>query len=322
MNAHMTRRDFLKIGSLLAAGAGLSGHYTRVFAAGLEKLAKGLPRVVWMQGQSCSGCSVSLLNSDWPGIANVVTEIISLVFHQTLSAAQGQTAMEVMEKMGTGAEPFILVVEGSIPGAMPEACMIGGKDFASLLLPMIRRAQFVMGAGTCATYGGIPAAEGNPTGALSLMEFMKQHGIATERFLVNCPLCPVHPDTIVGTLAYLAGHGYPAVNPEILTPDMYYAHSTHDNCPRFHYYSKHIFAEKFGDDGCLFKLGCLGMLSYTECPRRQWNGGANWCIRASAPCIGCSHPLFNKSKLFPFYRKGELTHAVDYLESDRKGGHS
>jgi hypothetical protein len=42
--------------------------------------------------------------------------------------------------------------------------------------------------------------------------------------------------------------GYPGVNPELLTPDMFFAHSTHDDCPRFHYYSKHLFAEDFGDD--------------------------------------------------------------------------
>ena len=66
----------------------------------------------------------------------------------------------------------------------------------------------------------------------------------------------------------------------------------------------------------------LGMLSYTECPRRQWNSGVNWCVRASAPCIGCSHPQFGKMKDFPFYRLGEHQHAVTYREEDRKGSHS
>jgi hydrogenase small subunit len=317
----LTRRDFLKVSGILAAGAGLSSFYADAFAAGLEKLSKGLPRVIWLQGQSCSGCSVSLLNADNPYVLEVVTDLISLVFHQTISAATGATAMKVVDDMAAGSEPFLLVVEGSIPGTMPEACVIGGRPFADILLPLIRKAQYVVGAGTCATYGGLPAAEGNQTGALSVMEFMAKNGIATAQRLVNCPSCPAHPDSMIGTLAYLAGRGYPGVNKELLTPDMFFAHSTHDDCPRFHYYSKHLFAKKFGDsEGCLFKLGCLGMLSYTECPRRQWNGGVNWCIRASAPCIGCSHPQFGKSKTFPFYRIGEQEHAVQYKESDRKGG--
>lgn len=316
----VTRREFIKLGACIAAGAGLSKFYGDAFATGLENLSKGLPKILWLQGQSCSGCSVSLLNADNPDIVEIVTSMISLVFHQNISAATGEVAVETIRKMENGSEPFILVVEGSVPMGMPTACMIGGRSFSDILSLLIRKAGFVMGAGTCATYGGIPAAEGNVTGASSLLEFMKKEGVRTDQFLINCPSCPVHPDAIVGTLAYLASKGYPKVHPELLTPKMFYAHATHDDCPRFHYYSKHIFAKQFGDsEGCLFKLGCLGMLSYTECPRRQWNGGVNWCIRAAAPCIGCSHPQFGKQKAFPFYRKCEAYHEVGYHETDRKG---
>ena len=47
---------------------------------------------------------------------------------------------------------------------------------------------------------------------------------------------------------------------------MFYEHSVHDECPRFHYWEKEVFAKQFGDDGCLFKLGCLGPLSHTTLP--------------------------------------------------------
>jgi hydrogenase small subunit len=318
--SNITRREFLQMAGALAAAAGLSATHVKVFAEGLEKLAAGLPRVLWLQAQSCSGCSVSLLNSDYPSILEILTQTISLVFHQTVSAAQGETVMEILRKLPESSEEYILVVEGSIPADMPEACVIGGRPFEQLLLPLMRRAKYVVGAGSCAAYGGIPAAEGNVTGAVGLPDFMRKHGIPTERFLVNCPSCPCHPDQIVGTLAYLAGRGYPPVNAELLTPTMFYAHSTHDDCPRYHYYNKHIFAKHFGDsEGCLFKLGCLGMLSYTECPRRQWNGGVNWCVRAAAPCIGCSHPLFAKEKRFSMYRKNEQDLGVDSEENRRKG---
>jgi hydrogenase small subunit len=98
---------------------------------------------------------------------------------------------------------------------------------------------------------------------------------------------------------------------------MFYQHSVHDECPRFHYWEKEFFAKQFGDEGCLFKLGCLGPLSHSTCPRRQWNGGINWCIRAAAPCIGCTSELFGKIRDFPFYRKGEQSHPVKYNESQR-----
>jgi len=109
----------------------------------------------------------------------------------------------------------------------------------------------------------------------------------------------------VSSKADVAAKGYPEVSSELLTPTMFYNHSVHDNCPMFHYWEKHEFAKKFGDPGCLFELGCLGPLSHTNCPRRQWNGGTNWCIRASAPCIGCTSDKFALYRDFPFYRKGE-----------------
>jgi hydrogenase small subunit len=215
---------------------------------------------------------------------------------------------------------YILAVEGSIPAGMPEACVIYGKPLTEILPRLIERADYVVAVGTCAAFGGIPAAEGNYTGSVSVMDFMKSKGMRTQGRLVNCSSCPTHPDSLVGTFACLASEGYPKVDPKLLTPKMFYSNSTHDNCPRFHDYSKHIFAERFGDDGCLFKLGCLGPLSYTECPGRQWNGGVNWCVRASAPCIACSSPYFAKFKNFPFYRKGEREHGVAYSEKARKGG--
>lgn len=316
----MTRRDFLKAGAALAASAGLSSVYGEAFAAGLEKLAGGLPHVLWLQAQSCSGCSISMLDTMNPDIVQVVTEVLSLVFHQTISAAQGETAMEILEKISKSSEPYIVVLEGSLPVGMPEACTIGDSTFLDLFDPIVRKAQFAIAAGSCSSYGGVPAAEGNETGAASLREYLEKKGLKTEGFLVNCPSCPVHPDSIVGTLSYLVERGYPDVDPKHLTPKMFFSRSTHDDCPRFHYFSKHLFAKSFADpEGCLFKLGCLGPLTFTECPRRQWNGGVNWCIRASAPCVGCTAPDFARKKDFPFYRKCEELGAVAYSESDRGG---
>lgn len=301
----ITRRDFIKISSYITAYFGLSSSYTKVFAQGFTKLKSGTPKILWLQAQSCSGCSVSFLNANGPYIQQIVTELASIMFHPTISAAQGEDALKIIEHVKKENFPFILVIEGSIPLHMPKACMLGEKPFEEEVLPLIKKAKYVLAVGSCATYGGIPAAQGNDTGAVGIKDFMEKRGIDYHDKLINCPLCPTHPDSIVGTLAYLAGKGYPEVDDNLLTPKMFYAHSVHYNCPRYHYYEKGIFALKFGDEGCLFKLGCLGPLSYTTCPWRQWNGGVNWCVRAAAPCIGCSHPYFARFKDFPFYRKRE-----------------
>lgn len=308
----------LKLGALLTAGLGLDSVCTRAIADGLEKMVTRQAKVLWLQAMSCSGCSVSFLNADGPTAVESLTDMLSLVYHSTISAAQGTVAMQVIDEV-INSNDFMLVVEGAIPTKIPEACVVGGRPIATILGPALRNAKAVVAAGTCAAFGGIPSGQGNPSGAVGVKDFMQQQGIPVENRLLNCPGCPVHPQCLLGTVAYVISKGYPRVIPGLLTPALFYEHSVHDECPRFHYWEKEIFAEKFGDDGCLFKLGCLGPLSHTTCPKRQWNGGVNWCIRASAPCIGCTSEMFAKNRDFPFYRKGEACHPVTYEESQRKG---
>jgi hydrogenase small subunit len=315
--SQFSRREVLKLGALLAAGLGLDSTYAAAFADGLQKISAGQAKVLWLQGMSCSGCSVSFLNSAEPGPAEILTSMISLVYHSTISAAQGADAMRVIDQVIAGND-FLLAVEGSVPTTMPESCTMGGRTFEAILTPALKNAKAVVALGTCASFGGIPAAEGNPTGAVGLKDFMEKKGISYQNRLLNCPGCPIHPEEIWGTLAYVVSKGYPAVHPKLLTPNMFYAHSVHDECPRFHYWEKEQFAKHFGEEGCLFKLGCLGPLSHTSCPRRQWNSGTNWCVRAAAPCIGCTSEHFAKRRDFPFYRKGEEYHLVNYSESQRK----
>lgn len=316
-----TRRNLLRMGTVLATGAGLGRDYGVLLAGGLEKILAGKAKVLWLQGMSCTGCSVSFLNSEEPGPLQILTEIISLVYHPNISAAQGETVMEVIDKL-TAQGGYFLIFEGSIPVGMPEACVLGGKPLTSILPEVLRNAAAVVAAGTCTAFGGIPGAEGNDTGAVGVGEFMQQQGIAVEGRLINCPGCPVHPQSLLGTLAYVLAKGVPQLHPELLTPDMFYKKSVHDECPRFHQWERLEFAKKFGDEGCLFNLGCLGPRSHTNCPRQQWNGAVNWCVRAGAPCIACTNADFAKRRDFPFYRKGEEVHSVAYREDDRRGTQS
>lgn len=317
-----TRRDFLKLGGLIAAATGLGTLETRALAAGLERIAAGNTPVVWLEGLSCSGCSVSLLNTEEPGPADLLTKYVSMVYHGTVGAPQGEVAVEVLEQAAASGG-FVLVVEGAIPSRMPEACTLGGRSINDWVPMLADKALGVVAVGTCAAFGGVPAAEGNPTGAMSVGAYLQERGRNIDEFVVNCPSCPSHPQSMVGTLAWLAGQGYPEVDPVLLTPVMFYGRSTHDNCPRFHDYNRHIFAGKFGDNvGCLFKLGCLGPQTYTECPNRQWNGGVNWCVRGGAPCIGCSSPDFVRKRDFALYRANEVPIVVGDASGHDEGGSS
>jgi hydrogenase small subunit len=302
----LTRRELLKLGAGLAAVAGLPEAHRAVFARGLEQLAQGAPRVLWLQGQACSGCSVSLLNAE-EDILRAITERIRLAFHTVLFAAQGKLALELIEKAQGSDEPLILVFEGALPGAMPQACTIGGRSLSEILLPVLKRAQFIVAAGTCASFGGIPSAEGNPTGAISLREAMLEAQIPWEGRLVHCPGCPAHPGELLGTLVHLAGQGYPEVKAGSLIPKMFSSACLHDQCPMLSQHHAGVFAMQFGDrDCCLYQLGCRGLDVTADCPRRGWNGGVNWCVQAGAPCIGCNQPSFAKSRSLAFYTKSKF----------------
>jgi hydrogenase small subunit len=297
----ITRRKFLALGAKLAALMSLSPTLVPTVAEALTDLAAGRAPVLWLQGQSCSGCSISFLNSEYPDPAQILTGHISLAFHATLAAATGQTAMETINR-SIDAGGYHLVVEGSIPAGMPGACRMGHELFSDLLTRAALQAKSVLAVGTCAAFGGIPSAENNPTGAESIPFFLLNQQIETP--VIRIPGCPPHPDWIVGALVHLLKFGQPELDHQ-KRPKIFFDRILHDQCPRFADYEREKFAGNFSEPGCLFKLGCLGPITHADCTRRLWNGGINSCINAGGPCIGCTSPGFASSAAFPFYRKGE-----------------
>ncbi len=299
--SQVSRREFLEYGAKLAALLGLGKASLPVIAEGLEDLSSDNPPVLWLQGQSCSGCSVSLLNSGEPGPAEILMRHISLLFHSTLSTATGEVGMEIVhrtiEKGG-----FFLVVEGSMPVGMPEACKMGHEFITELTARAARKANAVIAIGACAAFGGIPAAENNPTGAISVPDFLQNEGISKPT--IRLPGCPCHPDWLVGTLVHMLKFGLPEMDP-LGRPKMFFGRFVHDQCPRFADYERENFAKSFSDEGCLFKLGCQGPITKADCTLRHWNSGTNTCINAGAPCIGCASEHFARKAAFPFYTKGE-----------------
>lgn len=296
----MHRRDFLKLSGLLATSMGLGAVAIPRLADSLEQLSLGKNPVLWLQGQACSGCSVSFLNTDEPGPAEVLTQFISLLFHSTLSTASGDLAMNIVHgsvKRGG----YFLVVEGALPAGMEEACLMGGIPMTRLVASAAKNAKAVITVGTCASFGGIPAAENNPTGAVSVPTYLADQGI--DKPTIRLPGCPAHPDWVVGTLAHVLGFGMPELDDDG-RPLMFYGKTIHDQCPRFADYERERFAKTFGDPGCLFDLGCVGPRSFADCSHRLWNSRTNFCIKAGAPCIGCAMPEFAAKSAFPFYTKG------------------
>lgn len=298
----VNRREFLKLAATMSTAFGI-GNLPQPVQAALKAIdPKAIPKLIYLQGQSCTGCSISLLQAASPSPLTMITDYSQLVYHADLSAASGQIALDVIEKYLSGkAGDYFLALEGSIPAKMPEACMIGEKHLAQYLDQAAKTMSGAVAVGACACYGGIPSAEGNLTGAIGLKEYLDS--IKSDKLVVNIPGCSVHPDWVWLTIVHLVKVGLP----ELVDgkPKLFFEKKIHELCPRYSYFQQEVFARKFGDQGCLFKLGCLGPTTNADCPNRWWNGGRTWCIGANATCIGCASPDFAKKKAFPFYRINE-----------------
>ncbi|MDD5757949.1 MAG: hydrogenase small subunit [Desulfobulbaceae bacterium] len=296
----MNRREFMTMAAALGAAFGVTNLPEPVAAALKQIDPQTIPKLLYLQGQSCSGCSISLLQAQSPSPLTLITKYSQLAFHADLSATSGSQAMNLIERYIAGdAGPYILVLEGAIPEKMPSACVIGDKSLASLLESAAQTMAAAVAIGACACDGGIPGAEGNLTGAIGLPEFFSQRKI--NKSVIQIRGCSVHPDWVWQTVVHLVKIGMPKLN-EIGSPKLFFSRTIHETCPRYHDFQQEIFAAKLGDSGCLFQLGCLGPQTKADCSSRWWNGGQTWCINAGAPCIGCASPLFARQKNMPFYR--------------------
>ena len=296
----LDRREFVKLAAALSATFGIGGFPEPVQAA-LKKIdPAAIPKLIYLQGLSCTGCSISLLQAESPSPLSMITDYSQLAFHADLSATSGKQAIDLIEKFISGqAGDYILAVEGAVPEKMPDACVIGHKTFSSYLEEAAKTMTAAVAVGSCACDGGIPAAEGNLTGAVGLQKFYANRNI--DKIVVNIRGCSVHPDWVWQTIVHLVKVGLPELT-EDGSPSRFYSRTVHETCPRYHDFQQEIFAEKLGEGGCLFKLGCLGPQTYADCSSRWWNGGRTWCIDANAPCIGCASPSFAQKKNMPFYR--------------------
>lgn len=291
----MTRRDFLKVAGLSAGAIGLSA----LDLANLEQVLANPagPNVIWLQGASCTGCSVSFLNrystSAPATVADVLINTINLRYHPQVMALAGQSAVEQAQEAYNSGN-YILAVEGGVPtafnGATCWAWSYNGKDVTMLqaVQSLAPKAKAVLSIGTCASFGGIAAAAPNPTGVKSVAAAT---GIAT----TNIAGCPVHPDWIVWTISQLL-LGRAITKDGYGRPKTLYNRTVHDQCPR----RERDETSSFGNGNCLKELGCRGPETRCNCPQLKFNSGVNWCIGAGAPCIGCTEPAFSGPN--PFYK--------------------
>lgn len=295
----VSRRDFMKYCGLLTATMGLSSSFVpkvaEVFAQPKER-----PPVVWLHFAECTGCSEAILRSMYPWIDELVLEILSIEYHETIMAASGHQAEDTLHaavKKYNG--KFICVVEGAIATKYDGAYgKIGGRTFLEIAKDVCPKAAAVICIGACSCFGGIQAAAPNPGGYKGVGEAL---GIKT----VNIAGCPPNPINLVGTVVnYLLLGKLPALD-DLGRPLFAYGKTIHDQCPRRGHYENNEFVKEFGSPEaakgyCLYKMGCKGPDTYNNCAIAKFNDGTSWPVEAGHPCIGCSEPNF-WDKMTPFF---------------------
>ncbi len=285
----VTRRQFLKFCTVMAGTLALPSAFGTRIAAALE----AAPRtpVIWLEFQDCAGCSESFLRASRPTAAEVILDILSVDYHETIMAASGHLAEEAKAQT-IEAGGYLLVVEGSIPTAEDGIyCCIGGRTAVDILEEAAAGAIAVVALGSCAAFGGVPKANPNPTGAVSVMD------IVTDKPVLNLPGCPVNVVNLTATVVHFLTFGELPAMDDLHRPLFAYGALIHDNCERRGHFDAGEFVRQWGDEGhrkgwCLYQMGCKGPVTYHNCPAVRWNDGTNWPVGSGHGCIGCSEPDF------------------------------
>jgi len=285
----VSRRDFLKFCAVMAGTLALPPSMVPRVVSALEN-ARRTP-VIWLEFQDCAGCSESFLRASQPTAAEVVLDVLSVDYHETIMAASGYLAEETKHHT-IQAGGYLLVVEGAIPQAEDGIyCCVGGRTAVDLLQEAAAGAIAVVAVGSCATFGGIPKAAPNPTGAVSVMD------LVTDKPVLNLPGCPLNVVNLTATVVHFLTFGKLPEMDALHRPLFAHGARIHDNCERRGHFDAGEFVREWGDEGhrqgwCLYQMGCKGPIAFFNCPTVRWNEGTNWPVGAGHGCIGCALPDF------------------------------
>ena len=290
MEKGYTRRDFLKFCGLMGAMLGLQ-------STGISQVVDALqtkPRkpVLWYHFQECTCCSESFLRASHPLVGQILLEMISLDYSDTLMAAAGEQAEAVRNQaMKDFYGHYIMIVEGSIPVGSPGYCTIAGRDAKSVFEEGANGAEAIIAWGNCASSGCIQHAYPNPTKTEPV------HKIYSGKPIINVQGCPPIADVMAGVITYILTFGKLPELDNMGRPVVFYGRRVHDTCYRRPAYDAGLFVQSFDDENakkgyCLYYMGCKGPNTFNSCAVIKWNNSVSYPIQSGHGCIGCSEPNF------------------------------
>ena len=288
-NSSVDRRDFIRVCTLALAAVGMPfSAAAEIARAVVEKKLK--PSVIWLHFQECTGCTESLLRTSHPAVSELILDLVSLDYCETLAAAAGHQAEAALKTaMKANSGKYICVIEGAIPTKDDGIyCMIGDRTALEIVNEVARDAGVIIAIGSCASWGGIPSADPNPTGASGAPKILQG------KTVVTIPGCPANPYNFLGVALQYATYGTLPKLDEKGRPMFAYGRTIHEQCPRRAHFDAGRFALQYGDEGhrlgyCLYKLGCKGPATHANCSTLHFGEVVDaWPIGLGHPCFGCT----------------------------------
>jgi hydrogenase small subunit len=260
--------------------------------------------VIWLSAAGCDGCSMAMLGASEPAVeALLYGEVSDLppitLVHSLLALESGADYRAHLERAAHGdLDPYILVLEGSIM----EESLAGEGSFSRLgtqdgrpltasswVDRLAPGAAAVIAIGSCATWGGIPAAAGNPTGARGLGEHLGPDFRSADGLpVVNLPGCAPPGEVLIETVVSVAEHllrRVPLDLDEQNRPRWLYNEVTHPSAPR----AEGVTAVEQSIEVCC------------SVPAHGWMKRIGGCAQVGGACIGCTAPDF-VDRLLPLVR--------------------
>ena len=181
----------------------------------------GAPTLLWIECGACSGESMAILGAEGRGKRGdtlpgfLEDHGVQLLWHPSLSLESPKQAAALMSRVVTGEQHLsLLCVEGSIihgPHGSGRYDTFEGRPKRDLIAELCECADYVLAMGSCASFGGIPAAPPNPSESTGLQftrgepgglldpEWRSRRGMP----VINLSACPVDAATMIETMASL-----------------------------------------------------------------------------------------------------------------------
>ena len=205
----VSRRNFIQLCGMLMAtapvGLALTSKKSLLqVAAAIGKTKR--PSVIWLHFQDCTGCTETLLRTSAPDVAHLILDVISLDYHETLMAASGAQA-EAALRTGRRRERRQVRAGSRRRDSHAGRRRVHGDGWQARDSG-VERSWLASGAviaiGSCASWGGVPSADPNPTGAVGV------DSVISGKPIVNLPGCPPNPYNLLARGAGVRDHGQAA----------------------------------------------------------------------------------------------------------------